>query len=94
MLSKAVGSFASLWATLTDEDIKLKRESLSALQAACNLIGVNLDVVSEFGALRTHSPNSVVYSKAVLSFVHQLDRLADLYRQHMLVTPPPERSTL
>jgi hypothetical protein len=35
-------------------------------------------------ALRAHSPNIVVYSKAVNSFVRQLMKLAELQRDGML----------
>jgi hypothetical protein len=67
----------------TDADVRLDDSQLKKLLADCCLIASTLQVVDEIETLRTHSPNTVVYSKAVLSFVRQLDKLVDLRRRSM-----------
>jgi hypothetical protein len=68
----------------TDSVIRLDDSQMKGLLDGCKLIADKLKVSEEFETLRTHSPNTVVYSKAVLSFVGQLDRFADLQRNGLL----------
>ncbi len=68
----------------SDAGVGLDETQLTGLHADCASIAKKLEVVEEIETLRTHSPNSVVYSKAVISFVRQLDKLVDLRRRGML----------
>jgi hypothetical protein len=68
----------------SDASIDLTAEKMSSLTNECDYIANILKVSKEFSILREHSPNTVVYSKAVTSFVRQLDKLADLRRHDML----------
>jgi hypothetical protein len=74
----------------TDSVIRLDDAERQSLIDDCLSIGTTLKVLEEFNTLCTHSPNTVVYSKAVLSFVVQLDRFADLQRTGLLDFPSQE----
>lgn len=71
----------------TDSVVRLDDSQMKGLLDDCKSIADTLKVCEEFDTLRTHSPNTVVYSKAVLSFVGQLDRFADLQRNGLLNFP-------
>jgi hypothetical protein len=62
----------------------LDARQIADLTQACLAIAKALQVSEEMDALRAHSPNIVVYSKAVNSFVRQLIKLAELQRDEML----------
>jgi hypothetical protein len=74
----------------TDSVIRLDDAQRQSMIDDCKSIAETLKVSDEFETLRTHSPNTVVYSKAVLSFVVQLDRFADLQRNGLLNFPSIE----
>jgi hypothetical protein len=67
-----------------DDQIRLEAQSFKAILEDCYFIGSTLLVEDQFSTLRRHSPNTVVYGKAVVSFVRQLDKFADLRRRHLV----------
>lgn len=69
---------------LSDTALNLEKKTLDELRKWCRDIAKSLGIVDEAQSLRQHSPNTVVYSKALLSFVRQLSRLAGLQRRKML----------
>jgi hypothetical protein len=68
----------------SEGSIKLSIKQRKELEEAIGLIGRTLAVSDEMKALRDHSPNSVVFAKAVVSFARQVHKLANLQRQEML----------
>jgi hypothetical protein len=78
--------------TFSDDAIRLDEEQFKTLLDECKLIGNTLHVSEELDTLRIYSPNTVVYSKAVLSFVIQLDRLAEFQRRGMLDFARPAKT--
>ena len=69
---------------VTEERIPLTAKELETVKADCNKIAKLLGIEEELSILRSAAPNSIVYSKAVISLVGQLDRLAEFNRQSML----------
>ena len=67
-----------------DENAPLNPAQRTALEEASASIGHTLGIETELATLRQHSPNIVVYSKAVVSFLRQLSKLAALQRDGML----------
>jgi hypothetical protein len=64
--------------------IPLTAKELEIVIADCAKIATLLEIEEELSILRSEAPNSIVYSKAVVSLVGQLDRLAEFNRQSML----------
>jgi hypothetical protein len=71
---------------LSDKDIQLEATALTDFENGCAAIAKCLGLRQELKTLRTHSPNFIVYGKAVLSLVRQIDKLAELHRLGMLST--------
>jgi hypothetical protein len=69
---------------VSDANAPLNAIQRAALDDMCDLIAAHLGVTTEFATLQEHSPNIVVYAKAVVSFVRQLTKLASLHQQQML----------
>lgn len=67
-----------------DKNTPISPVHRSNIEDACGRIASLLNVETEFATLRHHSPNIVVFAKAVASFIRQLTKLADLERQGML----------
>jgi hypothetical protein len=68
----------------SDEMLGVYDKSLGELRESCSLIGERLRAVNEVRALCEASPNTVIYSKAVNSFVRQVYMLSKLQRDDML----------
>jgi hypothetical protein len=67
-----------------DETVDIDPDGLAAIKNRTSEIAALLKVKEEFASLREHSPNSIVFGKAVASFVRQLERLAILQDDGML----------
>lgn len=67
-----------------DSAVLLEQKSLKAIVGDCDLIANTLGIKEQMKMVRDLSPNTVVYGKAVLSFVRQLDKFADLLRRDMI----------
>lgn len=70
-----------------DRNAPLNPAQRTTLEEACAAIGSLLGIQTELATLRQHSPNIVVFAKAVVSFVRQLTKLANLQREGMLNFP-------
>lgn len=68
----------------SDLDIGLLQDEIRTLQSKCAEIALLLGINEEIIALKNHSPNSVVFSKATSSFVKQLSKLATFETNDML----------
>jgi hypothetical protein len=68
----------------SESALRLGIKDLKTIRDNCKEIAKLLDVEMEFATLQEESPNSVIYSKAVISVVVQLNHLASLSRQSML----------
>jgi hypothetical protein len=68
----------------SDSEIGLLRDEIALLEFKCAEIAIYLSMELEFSSLKEHSPNTVVFSKAVTSFVKQLSRLAQFEVDDML----------
>jgi len=69
---------------VADSAAPLSPADRHTLEDACSEIARLLGVQTELGTLREHSPNIVVYAKAVVSLVRQLTKLGTLQQQGML----------
>jgi|HubBroStandDraft_6_1064221.scaffolds.fasta_scaffold373885_2 hypothetical protein len=67
-----------------EKSIKLSDKERDEISAAVVSISTRLAATEQFKVLREHSPNSVVYAKAVVSFVRQVEMLSKLQRMKML----------
>lgn len=67
-----------------DIEIGLLRDEIELLQTKCIEISLFLGMTEEFNSLKQHSPNAVVFSKAVSSFIKQISRLAGFEKENML----------
>lgn len=68
----------------SDQSIVLSEGQWNVIKVACAEIATVLNINAELESLRVHSPNTVVYAKAVNSFVRQVMRLAKFQRDEML----------
>lgn len=72
---------------VSDENAPLNAMQRATLKEAGDCIAGLLGIQVELSTLRSHSPNVVVSSKAVVSFLRQLAKLAKLQREGMLAYP-------
>jgi|GEM_PF-3905072 len=79
---------------VADASVPLNDDKKSELKDACASIATVLDVESEFAALVHHSPNVVVFSKAVQSFVRQLTLLAAFQADDMVKFSPEAHANI
>jgi hypothetical protein len=79
--------------SLSDGSLSVEEKTLGELRAECGQIARLLCIETEIGVLRQHSPNTVVYSKAVLSLLTQLSKVAALQRAKMLSFRLPKTKT-
>ena len=68
----------------SDQGIRLDERQWEKMIQSCATIGKALQIEEELASLKEHSPNSVVYAKAVNSFVRQVMKLATLQKDDML----------
>lgn len=69
---------------LTDALVPLDIPKLKLLKEYCAEIANLLSLEAGIDLLREQSPNTIVFSKAVLAIVKQIDRLADFQNQGLL----------
>ena len=70
--------------TVSDEALGVPVEHLSFLNMKYSSIADFFDLKDEIFSIRNQSPNTVVFSKAVLVVVWQVDRLVDFQMQGLL----------
>jgi hypothetical protein len=70
--------------TRPDSSIPLGKNERDQIAAAIVRIASRLETKEQFAALSQHAPNSVVYAKAVVSFVRQVEKLSSLQDMGML----------
>lgn len=75
---------------VSDSSIRLGKKDREDIAEAIAHIAKRLSTTAQFEALNAHSPNSVVYAKAVVSFVRQVEMLSKLQRMKMLKLTIPE----
>lgn len=68
----------------SDDEIDLAQAQLDELAASCLLIAKHMGIKEEIQTLREHSPNTVVFAKAVNSLVKQMRYVASLQDEGML----------
>ncbi len=70
--------------TVSDEALGVSVDHLSFLNLKCTSIADFLGLGIEISSIKHQSPNTVIFSKAVLAVVRQLDRLVDFQMQGLL----------
>jgi len=70
--------------TVSDAVVPLDAQRLTLLKDRCLDIAKLLGLEAEIEILREQSPNTIVFSKAVLAIVKQTDRLVDFQSQGLL----------
>lgn len=69
---------------MPESGIKFSKPQWGDLEDSLHAIAEQLAVTNEFDSLRTHSPNTVVFAKGVLTFVRQVEKLSILQDQGLL----------
>lgn len=67
-----------------DDAIGISETTLSLIKERCFFLATILSTREEFASLREYSPNTIVFGKAVLSYLRQLERLVVLQEEGML----------